>query len=143
MEIEKDAKPVHKRAYRVPRIHMDTFKKELDHLVEIGVLSHTGMSAWAMPTFIIPKKDGRVRWFSDLRALNEVVVRRQYPLPVIKDVLKKRSGYTFFSKIDVSMQYYTFELVQKSKELCTIATPYGLYKYNRLPMGLKCAWDIA
>ena len=77
---------------------MDTFKKELDHLVEIGVLSPQGMSAWASPTFIIAKKDGRVRWVSDLCKLNEVVVRRQYPLPVIKDILKKKwDTHTFQS----------------------------------------------
>ena len=33
IDVKPDAKPKHMRPYAVPKIHMDTFKKKLDHLV--------------------------------------------------------------------------------------------------------------
>ena len=67
IDIDENAKPIHARPYPIPRVHLQTFKKELDHLVKIGVLAPQGESEWASPTFITAKKDGRVRWVSDLR----------------------------------------------------------------------------
>jgi hypothetical protein len=114
IDIDPNAKPVHSRPYPVPQIQLKTFKKELNHLVRIGVIASQQESEWVSPSFIIPKKYSRVCWISDLRQLNKVIRRKQYLLPIITDILRKHSGYKLFTKLDVSMQYYTFE-VDKDK----------------------------
>ncbi len=89
------------------------------------------------------KEDNKAPWISTSCQLNKVKRCKQYPLPIITDILRKCSRYKFFTKLDNSMQYYTFELDNKSQDSCTIITPFGKYKYLRLLMGLKCSPDIA
>ena len=60
LELNKNAKPFYKRPYPMAEVHKKTFKEELDRLVAIGILEKTGPSEYLLPTFIIPKKDGRV-----------------------------------------------------------------------------------
>jgi hypothetical protein len=57
-------------------------------------------------------------------------------------ILHKCSGYKFFTKLDFSMQYYTFELDEENQNLCITITPFVKYNYLRLPMGLTCSPDI-
>ena len=90
--LDPTIEPRHFKPYPIPNIHLPTFKKELDHLVDIGVPEKAGMRAWVSATFITPKKDGRVCWVSDLRYLNTAIEREQYPIPIIQDVIIRRDG---------------------------------------------------
>ena len=51
--------------YLVPRVHSEVFRRELNHLVKLGVVEPQGLSRWVSPSFIhntyIPKKDSTVR----------------------------------------------------------------------------------
>jgi tRNA uridine 5-carbamoylmethylation protein Kti12 len=97
----------------------------LERLVSLAILSRVGGTEWASPTFIIPKKDACVCWISDFCELSKVIVcRKIYPLPLIQDILKKQTSYKFFTKIDISMQYHTFELTNTVKEL--VSAPLSL-----------------
>jgi hypothetical protein len=58
--LQPDAKPVHVKPYPIPRTQLEVFRKELEQLGELGVLSWAGGTEWASPTFIIPKRSQRV-----------------------------------------------------------------------------------
>ena len=144
MELLPDAIPCHQRACLVAHIYLEVFKTELQRLCDIVVLQRCGASKWASPTFNPKRMIVSNGWVSGFRDLNKVINRNIHPLPRLQTILTKRAGYLFFTKLDVSTQYYTFALVLGSQNLCVIlSTPFGLYKYLLLPMGVKQSSDIA
>lgn len=92
LNIKPNAQLRKSRPNKVPYAHQEVFRKELDCLVQQGVLSPTTQSIWTTPTFIIPKKDERVSWVSNFKYLNQNLQRKQYKLPRIKEFLERRKG---------------------------------------------------
>ena len=135
-------KPYHGRAFPVPHIHLKTLKKEVERLVELGVLKRQPSSEWASPTFIIPKKNKTVRFISDFREVNKRLVRTPFPIPKISTVLQEMEGFTYATALDLNMGYYTIRLDSDAQKICTIILPWGKYSYLRLPMGVAGSPDI-
>ena len=142
LELKEDARPYHAKAYPVPKCHEATLKAEVERLCQIGVLKRVNRSEWAAPSFIIPKKDGTVRFINDFRELNKRIRRQPYPIPHIQDMLLNLEGFQYATSLDLNMGYYHIELSPASKQLCTLVFPFGKYEMQRLPMGLCNSPDI-
>ena len=141
-ELKEGAKPYHGKPYPVPRIHKHTTRKEVDCLVELGVLKREGDSPWTSQSLITAKKDGTACFISNFRELNKRIVRKPFPLPKISTVLQELEGFTFATALDLNMGYYTIRLDPDASKLCTIIFPWGKYSYLRLPMGVATSPDI-
>lgn len=141
-ELKPGAQPYHARAFPVPHRYMETLKKEVYRLCKVGVLKKVNRSEWAAPTFIIPKKDGKVRFITDLRELNKRIKRKPYPIPKVQDMMLQLKGFQWATALDLNMGYYHVELAPASKKLCTIVLPFGKFEYQRLPQGCSVGPDI-
>ena len=142
LRLKPGATPYKGRPYPIPKIHLRVLKREVERLVELGVLKKQPESEWASPTFIIPKKDKTVRFISDFREVNKRIVRYPYPIPKISSILQEMEGFTYATQLDLNMGYYTIRLDPDAQKICTIILPWGKYSYMRLPMGLLNSPDM-
>ena len=65
------------------RINKYTFYKELQCLVEIGVLTPVQQSQHVTPIFIISKKEGTLRFITNYCRLKQQLVIKTHMLPII------------------------------------------------------------
>ena len=142
LELKPDVKPYHAKAFPVPKVHMETLRREVERLCKVGVLKRVNRSEWAAPTFIIPKKDGKVRFILDFRELNKRIKRIPYPIPNIQEMMLNLEGFQYATALDLNMGYYHVRLDPDSRKLCTIILPFGKFEYQRLPQGICNGPDI-
>ena len=81
---------------------------------------------WGSSLFAIPKKDGTIRVLKNFRVLNQQLIRKPLPMPLIQDVLQTINTYLWAVCIDLGMVYYSMGLDEGSKKLCIICFPWGL-----------------
>jgi hypothetical protein len=86
-QLKEGVSPHHSQAFPVPKILKDTIMKEVEGLCKLGVLERQPASEWALPSFIIPKKDKTVCFLSDFWEVNTRLIRTPFPIPKISMVL--------------------------------------------------------
>ncbi|GJY18481.1 reverse transcriptase domain-containing protein [Tanacetum coccineum] len=165
--MEDDYKPAVQHQRRVnPKIH-DVIKKEVEKLLDAGLIYPISDSPWVSPVHCVPKKGGFTvvandeneliptrlvtgwRVCIDYRKLNEATRKDHFPLPFMDQMLERLAGNDYYCFLDGFSGYFQIPIDPKDQEKTTFTCPYGTFAYRRMPFGLCNApgtfqryWDL-
>jgi len=134
----KDASQTIKtQSYSCPRKYRDAWKTLIQQHLDGGWIRPSS-SQYASPAFTVPKSDPTVlpRWVNDYRQINTNTVTDSYPLPRVEDILADAGHGKIWSKMDMTNSFFHTHMHPDSIPLTAITTPFGLYKWMVMPMGL-------
>ena len=78
----------------------------------------------------------------DPQRLNQALKGEYYQILTVEDISSRMSGARYYSKLDASSGFYQIPLSEESSKLCTFATPFGRWRFNRMPFGISTAPEI-
>ena len=133
-------KPIKTRNYPCPRKYKESWHTLIQQHLKNGVIQHSS-SPFASPAFIIPKTDPTVLpcWVNDFRQLNENTVTDSHPLPRIDDILNDCAKGKIWAKLDMTNSFFQTKMHPDHVPFTAVSTPFGLYEWLVMPMGLKNA----
>ena len=139
-----DVSPTQCNAKPIPVAMKQRVKDGLAKLESQDILTKVEEpTPWCSRLVVTEKKDkNELRFCIDPRPLNKALQREIHRLPVMEDILPELSKAKVFSKFDLRSGYLHCELDDESSYLTTMNTPFGRYRWKRLPFGLNASAEI-
>ena len=105
-----DARPIRKRAYRIPECHKNVLRQMINKQLEEGIITPS-RSEWSAPIILILKKGTeKFRLVVDHRGLNKALRKDSYPLPRIHDLLDDLKGAKVYTTLDMKDSYHQISI---------------------------------
>ena len=113
---------------------------QVEVMLDNEIISSSDADAWSQ-VMLTPKPNMKWRFAIDFRRLNETLLKKGFPIPRIKEIIDQISTRkpTVFGKMDLTHGYHQIPIDEECRDYTTFITSRGLYKWNRLPMGLTNA----
>ena len=128
---------------RMPHKLMKPLKETLDEMQEKDVIEPVKHPTdWVNSMVCTEKKNGKLLSCLDPRELKKYIMRGHYMIPTFQEVIARLGRPKYFTIIDQSWAFWQVELDDDSKDLTTFQTPYGRYRFNRMPFGISSASEV-
>ena len=92
------------------------------------------------PVFFMPKKDGKKHMVQDYRYLNEFMVKNNYPLLLIGQLVDKLQGSKVFMKMDLRWGYNNIQIKEGDKWKAAFVCFHGAFE--PLVMYILCTMQL-
>ena len=143
IHLKNDVCPVIHSTRKVPHRLREQLKAELDKMERDGIIQRvTAPTDWVSPLVLVMKKGGNIRICLDPSSLNEAIKREHYAIPTADEIFARLHGSAFFSTLDATSGFLQMQLDEESSYRTTFASPYGRFRYLRLPFGIKSAPEV-
>ena len=156
--LKPEHQPVRHATRKVPVNLNETFKQEINSLVEQGILEPvTDHTDW-VNSYVFVEKDVQMDSSNshslnhtvnrklgiclDPRDLNEALEREPYHTRSVDEITVKLHGMTAFTLVNFKKGYWMVVLHPESKKLTCMALPFGRFQWTRLPICTVVAQDI-
>ena len=93
-------------------------------------------------SMVIVETPKKMRICIDPGDLNKAIKREHFPMKTIEEVIQNMPGAKVFSKLDATSGYWQLKLDEESSKLCKFNTPFGRYRFLRVPFGIVSASEI-
>lgn len=97
----------------------------------LRVIIRPSKSPWSSRGFIVPKHDGSWRFVVDYRALNKIMVRDNYPVPNIEEILAHLGEAEYFSTYDLYKGFHQMMMHEDDIEKTAFICHHGLFEFVR------------
>jgi len=115
---------------------LDAVKKYIgEHLGKIFIRS--GSSLAAAPVLLVKRLGGGIRVRIDYRALNQMMIKSRYPIPLIGETLGRLTKAKIFTKLDINHAFNRIRIKEGHEWLTAFNTRYGQFEY------LQCTRDVS
>ncbi|MEE8207995.1 MAG: RNase H-like domain-containing protein, partial [Nitrosomonadaceae bacterium] len=143
IRLKQSYTPVQHPPRQVPVGLQIPYRKELDRLVKEGIITEVHQhTEWVNSIVPVRKTDGSLRLCLDPKDLNRAIERNQWYSRTMDDILPELANSKYFTLNDATSGYWHVVLDLQSSLLTTFNTPWGKYRWLRLPFGLKVSSDV-
>ena len=137
--LKPNQKPFKQKLRRINPILLPLIEKDVKRTFEAGIIAPIRFSEWVSNLVPTRKKTGEIRLCVDLRNLNQVSVKYHYPLPKMDHILQRVVGSSRISLLDGFSGFNQILVHPDDQDKTTFTTPWGTFKYVKMPFGLKNA----